>query len=441
MTATPPDPHPAQAHFDLALSLVAQGRHAEAEHAYRQVLAILPGAAVAHSNLGNVLEVLERFAEAEAHVRLASVLDPNLPEAHCNLASLMRHAGRLEEAELAYRRALALRPDYPDALFGLATLLLSLGRFEEGWPLYESRYAHPRFVHQRTRAMLPCPQWQGETLAGRSLLVWQEDGLGDMIQFARYLPMLKAAGASRVSVACMGALHRLLAGAAGVDAVLDHDSAQARAASFDCWTSLLSAPAHFGTSAITIPAPVVLPMEPARLARWRARLDTLDTLAPGAGRKVGLAWKGNPQHHNDAHRSLPSLAALAPLWSVPRIGFVSLQKGAGEDEIAPAAASQPLLALGAEAEDLADSAAILAQLDLLICVDTSVAHLAATLGVPCWVLLPGRDVDWRWMHGREDTPWYPARLRLFRQRDGEGWERVVARVRQALGEWARTPSA
>ncbi|MDC6128144.1 tetratricopeptide repeat protein, partial [Burkholderia gladioli] len=381
MTATPPDPHPAQAHFDLALSLVAQGRHAEAEHAYRQVLAILPGAAVAHSNLGNVLEVLERFAEAEAHVRLASVLDPNLPEAHCNLASLMRHAGRLEEAELAYRRALALRPDYPDALFGLATLLLSLGRFEEGWPLYESRYAHPRFVHQRTRAMLPCPQWQGETLAGRSLLVWQEDGLGDMIQFARYLPMLKAAGASRVSVACMGALHRLLAGVAGVDAVLDHDSAQARAASFDCWTSLLSAPAHFGTSAITIPAPVVLPMEPARLARWRARLDTLDTLAPGAGRKVGLAWKGNPQHHNDAHRSLPSLAALAPLWSVPRIGFVSLQKGAGEDEIAPAAASQPLLALGAEAEDLADSAAILAQLDLLICVDTSVAHLAATLGV------------------------------------------------------------
>ncbi|WP_436967615.1 tetratricopeptide repeat protein [Burkholderia glumae] len=436
MSVPPADPDPAQLHFDRARLLVRADRYAEAELEYRRVLDLLPNAAAAHSNLGNVLEVLGRLPEAETHVRLAAMLDPGLPEAHYNLGSITRQSGRLDEAEAAYRRALALRPDYPDAQFGLATLLLAAGRYEEGWRRYESRYAHPRFVHAETARRLACPRWLGEPLAGRAVLVWQEDGLGDMIQFARYLPMLKAAGARQVTVACMRALHRLLAGMDGVDAVLDHDAAQAGAARYDCWTSLMSAPAHFGTSVDTIPAPLAPRVDAASLARWRAPLAGL-----AAGRKVGLVWKGNPHHHNDANRSLPALDALAPLWAVPGIDFISLQKGAGEQEAERPPAGQPLLPLGARVADLADSAAVIAQLDLLIGVDTAVVHLAASLGVPCWVLLPARDLDWRWMQAREDSPWYPGCVRLFRQWGDEAWARVVARLARALQAWAKAPAA
>lgn len=434
MSVPSSDPHPAQVHFERALSLVAMDRYAEAELEYRHVLRLLPDAAAAHSNLGNVLEVLGRLPEAETHVRLAAMLDPALPEAHYNLGSIARQSGRLDEAEAAYRRALALRPDYPDAAFGLATLLLGRGRFEEGWRRYESRYTHPRFVHADTVRRLACRQWQGEPLAGRAVLVWQEDGLGDMIQFARYLPMLKAAGARQVTVACVGGLHRLFAGLPGVDAVVDHDTAQAQAVCFDCWTSLLSAPCHFGTTLDTIPAPLAPAADAARLAHWRAPLAALTR-----ERKVGLVWQGNPRHHNDAHRSLPSLATLAPLWAAPGIDFVSLQKGEGEAQAAQPPAGQPLLHLGTAVGDLADSAAVIVQLDLLIGVDTAAVHLAASLGVPCWVLLPARDVDWRWMQAGEDSPWYPGSMRLFRQWGDEGWERVVARVARALDAWARAP--
>jgi hypothetical protein len=412
----------AETHFKRALLLVSQLRHAQAEIEYRHVLSLLPDAAEAHSNLANVLEVLNRLAEAETHVRIALCLNPELAEAHYNLGSLMRQQGRLSEAESAYRRALALRPDYFDATFSLATLLISIGEYEEGWTRYESRYLHPLFVHGRSRELLRCEPWRGGSLQGKSLLVWQEDGLGDMIQFARYLPMLKAAGARRITVGCMSALHRLLASVDGVDAVLDHDTAQSQ--SFDCWTSLMSAPHYFGTRLDSIPAPWPVRAETASIEKWRRALDAL----PGK-RRVGLVWKGNPKHHNDEHRSLPSLSTLAPLWSVPDVSFVSLQKGEHETGDAPVL---PVLALGALTTDLADTAAIIAQLDLVIGVDTSVAHLAATMGKPCWILLPERDVDWRWMHQRDDSPWYPQCVRLFRQWGEGGWTRSIERVRKAL---------
>jgi tetratricopeptide (TPR) repeat protein len=420
-------PESADAHFDLAWILFRLNRHEESAAEYRDVLRILPDAAEAHNNLGNVLEVLDELEQAETHVRMALSLNPELAEAHYNLGSLMRHASRFDDAQAAYRRALELRPDYPDASFALATLLLSNGQFDEGWMRYESRYTHPVFVHRQSKGLLQCPQWNGESLAGKALLVWQEDGLGDMIQFARYVPMLKAAGARHITIACVSALQRLLASVDGVDAVVDHDTAQTRSAHFDCWTSLLSAPFHFDTTLTSLPDALRIRAEPAWTARLHASLDTL------AGTfKVGLVWKGNPGHHNDAKRSLPSLAVLAPLWTVPSVGFVSLQKGAGEDEAQNAPPTQPIVPLGSSLADLADSAAVIAQLDLLICVDTSVAHLAASMGKPCWIMLPARDVDWRWMHERDDSPWYPHIVRLFRQREGEAWRDVVERCRNAL---------
>jgi hypothetical protein len=277
--------------------------------------------------------------------------------------------------------------------------------------------------------MLSCPQWSGEPLAGKSLLVWQEDGLGDMLQFSRYFALLKAQGAAHIAFACAPALHRLMARVDGVDAVLDHDAAMAGASSYDCWTSLLSAPLYLRTTIDTIPRATQFAVEPALVEQWQ---PVLDALPPG--RKIGLVWKGNAKHHNDANRSIPSLAPLAPLWSVPGLSFVSLQKGQGEDEARDPPAGQPLLDLGAKVTDFADSAALVAQLDLMICVDTSIAHLAASLGKPCWVMLPERDIDWRWLHGRDDSPWYPHALRLFHRAAGEDWPTSIERVRQACVE-------
>ncbi|MGS0892691.1 tetratricopeptide repeat protein [Burkholderia stagnalis] len=417
--------HP-EAHYNLGVALQNLDRLSEAEAAYRDAIRCRPDLTQAYNNLGCVVRAQGRHDEATAAFAHALALAPQLAEAHYNLGATFAHAGRLDDAERAYRRALELRADYGDARFGLATLLLGRGRFDEGWRLYESRYVQPGFVHRRTREVLRCAQWQGEPLTGRTLLVWQEDGLGDMLQFSRYFACLRARGATRVVFACQPALHRLMETVDGVDAVLDHDAAAARSAEFDYWTSLLSVPLHVGTTLDTIPPPVRLTPDPARIERWRARLDVLPT-----GPRVGLVWKGNPRHHNDAHRSLPSLALLTPLWSVPGVNFVSLQKGQGEDDARHPPGGLPLLHLGSELDDFADTAAIVAQLDLVVCVDTSTAHLAASLGTRCWVLLPHQDADWRWMHDRDDSPWYPGTLRLFRRGRDDNWIRVAERVRVA----------
>ena len=419
-------PDYAETHYNLGILLFETNRLLEAETAYRDALRIRPGIVEACNNLGNVLQMLERMPEAEAAYRQALTIRPDLAEAHYNLGIVLKAQNRFAEAEAACRQALVVRPGYDDASFLLATLLLSHGQFEEGWRLYESRYQKPEFVHRQSQLLLRCRNWQGEPLAGKSLLVWQEDGLGDMIQFGRYFALLQAQGAGRITFACMPALHRLFTGVDGIDEVLTHDAAQAQSAGYACWTSLLSAPFHLRTTPDNIPRALPLEPEPSLVAQWGERLAAL----PGNFR-IGLVWKGNPKHHNDAYRSLPSLSTLAPLWSLPGVSFVSLQKGQGEDEALSPPASQPLLPLGSEVTDFADTAAIIDQLDLMICVDTSTAHLAASLGKPCWVLLPGRDIDWRWMHERTDSPWYPRTLRLFRQRVDERWEATVERVRQA----------
>ncbi|WP_322030461.1 tetratricopeptide repeat protein [Paraburkholderia sp. J76] len=422
-------PDHAEAHYNLGVALHTLERLPEAEAAYRETLRRLPGRVEAYNNLACVLMALGRRGEALDVLHQAIAVRPDFAEAHFNIASLVKESGRLDEAEAGYRRALAANPEYGDAKFRLATLLISMGRFEEGFARYECRYTMPGFVHHATQRLLQCPAWQGEPLAGKSLLLWQEDGLGDMLQFGRYARVLKAQGAARVAFACQPPLHRLFRGVEGIDAVLDHESGAAAASQFDCWVSPISVPHLLGTTLETIPAPLAYTPEPALVEHWGARLAPL---APGP--RIGLVWKGNPKHFNDAHRSLPSLAALAPLWNLAGAQFVSLQKGQGEDEAQHPPASLPLLHLGTDVRDFVDTAAIIAQLDLVICVDTSTAHLAASLGKPCWVLLPQYDLDWRWMHGREDSPWYPGTMRLFRQRMNEAWSAVVERVRVACAQ-------
>ncbi|CAG9249915.1 Tfp pilus assembly protein PilF [Paraburkholderia unamae] len=423
-------PNHTEALYNLGVVLHALERLPEAEAAYRETLRRLPGRTEAHNNLACVLLALGRRGEALDVLHEAVAARPDFAEAHFNIASLHKEYGRLDEAEAGYRRALAANPEYGDAKFRLATLLISMGRFEEGFARYECRYTMPGFVHNASQRLLKCHAWQGEPLAGKSLLLWQEDGLGDMLQFGRYARVLKAQGAAHVAFACQPPLHRLFGGVEGVDAVLDHNAAAAASGEFDCWVSPISVPHRLGTTLDTIPAPLAIEPEPALVEHWGARLATL---APGP--RIGLVWKGNPKHSNDAHRSLPSLAALAPLWNAPGLRFVSLQKGQGEDEAINAPAWLPMLHLGSDVCDFVDTAAIVAQLDLVICVDTSTAHLAASLGKPCWVLLPQYDPDWRWMHEREDSPWYPGTMRLFRQRMDEPWPAVVERARVACQAW------
>lgn len=414
-------PDSAAALGNLGLVLDRRGRHEEAERCFLQSIALDPAHPQLHLNHGALLFRRKRFAAAELAYRTAIGLAPEAPAGWSNLGVLLACLKREEEAEFCYRKAMSIEPEHANASFNLSYLLLRQGRYDEGWRCLDARNWYAA-LEQR----LACPRWQGEPLGGRSLLVGWEAGLGDMIQMVRYLPLLKARGAGRLGLLCHPALLPLFAGMAAVDEVFAVDAALP-AAGWDCWVPPFSLPLHFATRIETIPAALpYLHPDPARVARWRAAI-------PAGGLRVGLAWKGNPRFENDADRSLPGLAALAPLAAVPGVRFFSLQQGAGADEAANPPPGLQLTDLGGAIGDFADTAAIVACLDLVICVDTAVAHLAGALGKPCWVLLPDYMTDWRWLKERTDSPWYPRAMRLFRQSRMGDWESVVAAVATALG--------
>lgn len=419
------DPQLAEAHANLAYLHDERGEWPMAEACYLRALELQPAHAQLHLNFGTLLAGRKRLAEAEAAYTRAIELEPQAASAWSNLGGLYAGMKRDAKAELCCRQALLRDPEHAKARFNLAYVLLRQGRFEEGWPCLEARDWYAAL-----QAQLNCPRWRGESLKGRSLLIGPEAGYGDMIQFVRYAPLLKAHGAARVTVLCPPALKPLLLTLQDVDAVLAWDE-PLPAEGWDCWTPLLSLPLYCGTRLDSIPANLpYLQALPERRARWQPRL-------PAKGLRVGLVWKGNPRFENDADRSLPGLELLAPLGAVAGVQFISLQKGEGEDQARFPPSGLPLLHLGSEIEDFADTAAIVTGLDLVICVDTAVAHLAGALGRPCWVLLPHYKTDWRWLESRSDTPWYPGLLRLFRQGPGQDWTTVVAEVQAALSRWVQ----
>jgi len=433
-TALAQSPDDAAAHTNLGLLLEETRRIAEAEQHQRRALALAPGTAQIHNHLAGVLARQPgKEAEAETHYREAARLQPTDPVPHSNLGALYFDLGRTAEAEASLRAALALQPDFASARLNLGQLLLSLGRLQEGWPHVELRYtlrvpgALPGFpAHTAT------PRWAGEPLQGKRLLVWPEQGHGDQIQFCRYLAIVRAQQqTAQLSFACSEPLLELLRGVHGPDQVMALADAPAALATHDYWVPLLSLPLFCGTTLDNIPRHTpYLQADPARSAHWARRLDA--ALPPrSTGPRIGLVWRGNAWHDNDADRSLPGLATLAPLWQLPGASFVSLQKIAGEDEAHQPPAGQPLLHLGSEIQSFADTAALLQQLDLLVSVDTAAAHLTGALGRPCCVLLPAYRNDWRWLRGRTDSPWYPQ-MRLFQQETRGDWGGVVQRVVAAL---------
>jgi Tfp pilus assembly protein PilF len=413
----------AEARANLGYVLDQAGAHTEAESHYRTALTLVPHHATVHLNLGAMLALQKRHAEAEACYAAALALEPDSSAVWSNLGALNLNLKRDDTAEACLRHAIVLDPTNARARFNLAYLQLRHGNFEEGWALFEARDWYKGLERQ-----LAFPRWQGEALARHALLVTYEAGHGDVIQFSRFIPLLKALGASHITLLCHPALKSLLGGLQGLDAVCGFNESLPPQA-FAYWMPLMSAPHYLGTRLDTVPALLpYLHADPVRLVQWTSHLPATDAL------RVGLVWKGNPQFENDSDRSLPHLQSLAPLWRVPSVHFVSLQKGAGEGDIAQCSAHQPLTELGSHMQDFADAAAIVAQLDLVIAVDTAMAHLAGALGKPCWLLLPWYMTDWRWGAEGVNSMWYPDVMRIFRQGADCDWGPVIAAVARALLE-------
>ena len=385
--------------------------------AQRKAIAAKPNFAEAHSNLGNALYELRRFDEAIVAYRRAIELNANFADAWANLGTTLHHAGDIDEAMFALRRAIALAPQHANARSGLGILLLMRGDFAEGWEEYEWRVRSD----ERKGPRFPERPWQGDDPAGKHIYVQAEQGLGDTIQFARYLPLLVARGAT-VTVRVQQALVSLLRESLPGITVLGE---RADAPAYDCDALLLSLPRLLKTRLETIPVATSYLRAPAdTAARWRERLASL------SGVKAGVAWAGNPRHVNDHRRSL-DLSLLAPLLAVPGTSFASLQVGPraldakNEDGLA-----QRIKDLAPDLVDFAESAGAVVALDLVVTVDTAVAHLAGALGKPTWLLTPWVS-DWRWMRDRDDSPWYPT-MRIFRQKRGEEMAALIARIAETL---------
>jgi tetratricopeptide (TPR) repeat protein len=411
-------PDYAEAHNSLGVTLMRQGKRDEAIPHFEQALALKPTYAAAYTNLGNVLVDVCRPTEAVVCHERALALKPDFVEAHCGLGAALHVQGKIGEAIEHFERALAVKPDSVQAKLSLSMVQLLLGDFSSGWRNYEVR--HQQLGLNRNFLQ---PQWSGEPLNGARILIHAEQGLGDCIQFLRYIPMVQLAGGTVVLEIPVG-LRRL---ATQLTGVTDLVSSGESLPQFDWHCPLMSLPLAFGTSLETIPAHVPYIPIPED-ARHRAATHSW----PAEGLRVGLVWAGNPTNNQDRYRSIPP-SLLEPLHNLNGVHLFSLQVGhtSGEGTETGGAITD----LASVMSDMADTAAILEQLDLIISVDTSVAHLAGALGRPIWLLLPF-TADWRWLQAREDSPWYPT-MRLFRQPKLGDWEAVIEEVHNALCATAR----
>ena len=388
----------------------------------------------AQFNVGIARMALDRFEEGWSALERARDLAPERYETYCMLGFFAGLQGRIEEAAELYARGIALNAHDPRAVMSHGVILLTLGYFEHGWDEFERRfelYGYKDLMDRFPREAL----WDGSDLAGKTLLVWAEQGLGDQIQFVRYIPML-AGSKAEVVLQCDRPLVRLFNQVPGASQIVP---SRERWPAFDFHCPILSLARVMGTRMESIPADVpYLRAEPGLARPWRDRLSHL------TGIRVGLVWAGSRLSNMpilesfDQRRSL-ALRAFLPLWDVPNVAFISLQKGTPAQEVQALTPEYPLVDFTDDLNDFADTAALVENLDLVICVDTSVAHLAGAMGKPVWILcrLGG---DWRWLLDRTDSPWYPS-ARLFRQRGHMDWDPVILDLQVALEEFASRKAA
>lgn len=388
----------------------------DALECYERALHVEPDLGEVHNNRGNSLMALGRFSEAVESYSLAASLLPGSPVPLAAGATALQALGRISKAEFNCRSALALDPAFAAAHWNLALNLLLQGRYEEGWKEYEWRWLKPDFSSPCRHTDMPL--WDGSTLAGRTILLHAEQGFGDAIQFVRYAPLVSQRG-GHVVLECHPQLVSLFQSVYGVQTAVPFGAPLPH---FDCQIPLLSLPYLFKTSLQTIPAHCPYVSVP---DRYREKWSVLTATKPKS-RRIGLAWSG--KSYPDPLRTcrLDELAAL----SVGEITFFSLQLGEGAEQAASPPPGMNLIDLTSEIADFADTAALIEQLDLVISIDTAVAHLAGALGKPAFVMLPYAP-DWRWMLDRSDSPWYPG-MTLYRQDVSGDWGSVVCRIAAAL---------
>jgi Flp pilus assembly protein TadD len=476
--------------LQAARQLLQEQRPVEAARAFAAVLAVQPDCVEALAPLGQLLLQANEWPAALGCLQQAAKISPEMPRLNALMAAVLRKLGRREESALccerecrisphdadahynlalarqtlqripeaiaAYRTALRLRPDYVDALLGLGrslrqdrqpeaaldcfteavrlapsearahwelgTTQLALGDYRAGWKGFEWRWKLPDFTTPPPR--YEPPPWDGRDLGGQRIFLHCEQGYGDVIQFSRYATLVAARG-GRVMLGCPKPLQRLMETVPGVAEVV---TTRENLPPFDTHAPLMSLPAIFGTTLETIPAPVPY-LHPRVATASTTKWVEANRVDEGPGKKVGVAWAGSTVHPNDANRSLPA-ALLKPLLTLPGIRWHSLQAGAAAQVLAHPDFAGKVVDLGSRFADFHDTAEAIRELDLVIAVDTAVAHLAGAVGKTVWLLLP-YEAEWRWMTVREDSPWYPT-MRLFRQATPGNWEELLERVAREL---------
>ncbi|HEY2684385.1 MAG TPA: tetratricopeptide repeat-containing glycosyltransferase family protein [Steroidobacteraceae bacterium] len=401
------------------------GRFEEALACYQSAIALSPPFAEARCHCANVHLLLGRFDEAIRAYDEAITARADYVHAHANRGVALQSLARHDEALASYNTALSFKDDYAGARFNRGLLRLTLGELPDAWADFEWRYEDSNSTASRERRAFPKPRWCGEPLVGRSILVYCEQGYGDGLQFVRYVRCLAARGA-RVILEAHRPLIQLFADIPGVTQLVVRGNPLP---AFDYHCPLMSLPSVFGTTLNDVPfAEGYLASDPGKVGEWRARLGEKRM------RRVGVAWSGNPIHANDRRRSI-ALEALEPF--LPEgIEYVALQTEVRHQDQAALGGGR-FRDFGSELQDFSDTAALCECLDLIVSVDTSVAHLSGSLARPTWILLPN-PADWRWLLTRRDSPWYRS-MRLFRQGEDRGWLPVFKALREALELWREAP--
>ena len=422
-TALALNPRSANFHNNRGSALAALNRPTEALAAHEKALSIDPNLATAMSNRAAALSLLDRLEEALDDVDRAIALQPGLTQAHINRGNFLADLKRYDEALASFEHAIALHPQSADAQFGKSTMLLLAGRFEEGWPPYEWRKKRVGEAFNPQGR----PDWTGkEDITGKTLFIEAEQGLGDAIQFSRYVPWVADWGARVILTARPGQMRLLQS----LDPRIEIVPASSPPTEFDYHAALVSLPMAFGATPANIPAHTpYFRADEGDKKKWRGRIGA-------DGFKIGIAWQGSAY---SSGRSFP-VARLAAIAARPGVRLISLQKGAGSEQLGALPVGMAVETLGPEYEqgDFAETAAVMEALDLIISCDTSVAHLAGALARPVWVALKDA-ADWRWLQNRNDSPWYPG-MRLFRQNSRGDWSGVFAAMEKQLDE-TRTPDA
>jgi tetratricopeptide (TPR) repeat protein len=397
-----------------------------ASEAFQKVVDLDPKHCNAWLDLGGALLGVRRHAESLVAFRRALAIQPGSAVGYCNMAIALANLGRIEEAIDACRKALCIEPGSPVASFNMGTLLLKLGDFRQGWQAYNYRFAMhgEKWLREEAHAA----PWTGEALTGKSILVLGEQANGDHIQFSRYLPALADLGAC-VSYLAPKRLHRLFRTLGDSITLLDEIPENSR---YDFQCPLLNVPGVFENLGLPIPTKTpYLAAEPNRVAQWKSRIGD-------HGFRVGIVWRGNKYDGNDV-RSYP-LAALRPLSAISGIRLISLQINDGTEQLTTVPPALRVERLDSDFDSgehgFLDTAAVMEVLDLIICCDTSIAHLAGALARPVWIALGDRP-EWRWQQQREDSLWYST-ARLFRQEAGDDWDGVFSRMSGALIELLKT---